>query len=60
MNFSQEIITVLDYLCKKFGIVIDWTSDSIMPYLEDLSVRYIRYEIMSSIAWMLVFPIGGK
>ena len=49
MNFSQEIITVLDYLCKKFGIVIDWTSESVIPYLEDLAARYIQFEVQSSI-----------
>lgn len=57
MNFSQEIINVLDYLCQKFGIAIDWTSESVMPYLEDLAARYIRYEVMSSIAWMIILPV---
>lgn len=57
MNFSQEIINVLDYLGKQFGVAIDWTSDSVMPYLEDLAARYIRYEVMSSIAWMIILPV---
>jgi hypothetical protein len=52
MNFSQEIINVLDYLCKRFGIVIDWTSENVMPYLEDLCARYIQFEIKTSIAWI--------
>ncbi len=54
MVFSQEIINVLDYLCNKFGIAIDWTSENVMPYLEDLCGRYIQYEIYTSIAWMVV------
>ena len=56
MKFSKEIITVLDYLCQKFGIVIDWTSENIMPYIEDLCKRYISYEILTSIAWMIAIP----
>jgi hypothetical protein len=54
MNFSQEIINVLDYLCKRFGIVIDWTSENVMPYLEDLCARYIQFEIKTSIAWIVL------
>ena len=57
MKFSEEIINVLDYLCKKFGIVIDWTSENVVPYLQDLCGRYIQYEIMTSIAWMIVTPL---
>lgn len=55
MVFSKEIINVLDYLCTKFGIAIDWTSENVMPYLEDLCGRYIEYEIYTSIAWCVVF-----
>ena len=56
MKFSQEIINVLDYLCQKFGIAIDWTSENIMPYLEDLCAGYISYEVFTSIAWMIAIP----
>ena len=58
MSFSSELITVLDYLAQKLGIVIDWTSDSVMPYLNDLCRRFIEYEILNSFlavgAWLLV------
>ena len=55
MTFSNEIINVLDYLCMKFGIAIDWTSENVTPYLEDLCGRYIQYEVYTSIAWCTVF-----
>lgn len=55
MEFSQEIINVLDYLCHKFGIAIDWTSENVMPYLEELCGRYIEYEVYTSIAWCVTF-----
>lgn len=56
MKFSEEIINVLDYLCKKFGIAINWTSENVMPYLNDLCTRYISYEVFTSIAWMIAIP----
>lgn len=54
MKLSQEIITVLDYLCQKFGIAIDWTSENVIPYLQDLCGRYIKFEINTSIAWIVL------
>ena len=57
MNFSQEIINVLNYLGQKFGIAIDWTSENVIPYLQDLGARYIKYEAFTSIAWMVVIPV---
>ena len=54
MNFSQEIINVLNYLGSKFGIAIDWTSENVMPYIEDLCARYIQFEIHTSIAWVIL------
>ena len=56
MNFSQEIISVLDYFGNKFGMSIDWTSENVMPYIEDLCARYIQYEVFTSIAWMAIIP----
>ena len=48
MSFSSELITVLNYLAQKLGIVIDWTSDNVMPYIENLCARFIEYEILNS------------
>ena len=48
MSFSNELITVLDYLAQKLGIAVDWTSDNVMPYLKDLCDRFIEYEIFNS------------
>lgn len=41
---SEEIIKVLDDLGERFGIAIDWTSQNVMPYLQDLASRYIVYK----------------
>lgn len=59
---SDEIIKLLDDLGRRFGIVIDWSSENVMPYLKDLMSRYIDYEVMTSIAWIVIgtiLLIGG-
>lgn len=56
MDFSQEIIDVLNYLGKKLGIAIDWTSENVIPYIKELCGRYIQYEVFTSIAWMIAIP----
>ena len=57
MSFSSQFIEVLDALCEKFGIAIDWTSKNVMPYLTDLATRIITYEIWTSAAWIVIVAI---
>ena len=45
---SNEIIKVLDTICDKFGLVIDWTSKDVIPYVEQLCEHIVRYELVSS------------
>lgn len=62
MEVSQQIIEILDYLCKKLGIAIDWSSDNVLPYLQNLCNKYIQWEISTSIVWIIVgalFIISG-
>lgn len=51
---SEEIIKVLDALGEKFGIAINWTSENVMPYLQQLCSKYITYEIATSVVWLLI------
>lgn len=50
---SEEIIKILDDLGRRFGIVIDWSSENVMPYLQDLMSRYVTYETLTSIMWAI-------
>lgn len=62
MYISDEIIKVLEYLCDKIGITIDWTSNNVLPYLEQICEKFIKYEIGASIGWIviaIVFVILG-
>lgn len=51
---GDEIIKVLDNLAQKFGIAIDWTSDNVLPYLQDLMTRYAKYICFTSIMWLII------
>ena len=57
MSFSSQFIEVLDALCDKIGIAIDWTSQNIVPYVTDLATRIITYEIWTSAAWIAIMAI---
>ena len=54
MTVSSEIIEVLDYLGEKFGIAIDWTSNNVLPYLQTLADKFIKWEISTSILWIAI------
>ena len=57
MTFSEQTIKILDYICEKFGIAIDWTSETIWPTIQTLATKYIRWEIASSILWIIIWSI---
>lgn len=50
---SNEIITVLDDLCRRFGIVIDWSSQNVVPQLEILVQKIVAYEYWTSVMWLV-------
>jgi hypothetical protein len=50
---STEVIQILDALCEKFGLAIDWTSDNVIPYLQQIGQRCVNYQLASSILWIV-------
>lgn len=54
---SEEIIKVLDNLGEKIGITIDWTSENILPYLQDLMSRFIGLKNLQAIIWIVISSI---
>lgn len=59
---SEEIIKVLDELGKRFGIVIDWSNQNIVPYLQELLKRFICYRNVTAGIWIMLsiaLIIGG-
>ena len=51
---SKEINEVLDALSDRLGMSIDWTQNNIIPYLQEISSKYVNYEIATSIVWIVV------
>lgn len=60
---SAQIIEVLNDICDKFGIAVDWTSKNIQPYLKELMTKCINYKLATDIVWLVVgivlLIIGG-
>lgn len=54
---SDEIIKVLDTLAEKFGMAVDWTSSNILPYMQELAGKVVRWEIATSIMWLVLAVI---
>lgn len=62
MTVSEQIIQVLNALCEKFGIAVNWAGENVIPYIEVLCKKLVSYEIGTSIAWivlMFVFSIAS-
>ena len=54
MEISEQVIEVLDAVCDKFGIAIDWTSNNVIPYIEQLGNKIVTYDVCMSIMWLVV------
>lgn len=54
---SEEIIKVLNDLGERFGIAIDWTSQNVMSYLQDLASRYMTYNNLIAIIQIAISVI---
>lgn len=51
---STEIIKILDAVCDKFGITIDWTSQNVIPDVEQICSHIVQYEFSSSVLYILI------
>lgn len=51
---SEEIIKILDALAEKFGLVINWTSENVIPFLKQLCDKYVNYEVATSVVYLLL------
>lgn len=54
MTPSAQIMEVLDYLGEKIGITIDWTQANMLPYMQELFARFIKWEIATSTVWIVI------
>ena len=54
---AEQIIQVIDALCSKFGIAIDWSAENVIPYITELSSRYANYVIVSNAIYLVIYAI---
>lgn len=57
MSVSSQVIEVLDSVFEKMGIAVDWSQQNVLPYLQELAGKYIKYEIATSIALAVFFSL---
>lgn len=57
MTVSDQIIQVIDALCEKFGMAIDWTNDNVVPYITMLCEKLVAWEIWSSVALIIIMVV---
>ncbi len=50
----DEIIKVLDNLCEKFGLAIDWSDQNILPYVQELIQRIANLQLTYGVIWLIV------
>lgn len=51
---SNEIIKVLNALCDKIGVTIDWNSKNAMLYLQQVLTKYANYELWYNVVFFCV------
>ena len=61
MQISEQMINIFNDLAQRFGVVIDWTQQNALPYLQDLMGKIIKWNMFVSsceLAGGVLFVIG--
>lgn len=53
-QISNEVVKVLNALCDKFGLAVDWSSQNFLPYAEELMGKFINWKIHNAIFFMTI------
>lgn len=54
---DNQYVQVLDAICEKLGIAIDWSSQNIVPQIQDVLTRYGKYLFGVSTAQVVISSI---
>ena len=57
VTFSSQFIEIFDHLCQKFGVVIDWSAQNVVPYIAALCGRMTKYLVFKNV--ILIFAFIG-
>lgn len=48
---------ILDDLAERFGVVIDWTSENVMPQIQQLCTEIVTYKATIYLGWAIALGI---
>lgn len=51
---NTELINVLDQLAERFGLAVDWSSQNVLPYVQQLAEKIVRYRAVSAVENLLI------
>ena len=51
---SEEVIKIFDNIASRFGVVINWTSENVIPYLQELFNKYVLCESIITLIWLIL------
>lgn len=54
---DNQYVQVLDAICNKLGIAVDWSSQNIVPQIQDVITRYGKYLLGVSTAQVVIGSI---
>lgn len=53
MTFSEQFKEVVEVICDKLGVAIDWTQENIIPYIMEVCKRYVTLNIVEEALFVL-------
>lgn len=56
ITFAKDLIDVLDYVGDKLGATIDWSSNNLVPYIQELGEKIVNYK--AGLAWLYIGLAG--
>ena len=54
---DKELCNVIDKIAEKIGVAIDWSSENVIPYIQDIIQRYRAMSIIETVIIMAVCAI---
>ena len=50
---NSEVTMVLNALAQKFGVTVNWNSETLIPYMQQLCDKCVKYELTKNIKFLM-------
>lgn len=54
---DKELCNVIDKIAEKIGVVVDWTNENVLPFIQDIMQRYRTMNVVKNVITMIVCTI---